>query len=295
MANQPNNESTGRARGIMRVLAARPRASIFGAIVLASTLVVAVIVVTSGGEDNLVLNPEVKSAVEEEVVLDADDATGSPHLVLSEAFDPDANPEARVPGDLGSDADDILEVEEASFEQGSGPYDLVWKVERTEGEPVACINCAFVDERVKRIIKAALDSDAAEGITRIIGLDVTRTLAGDFAGNGWQVEFVVGSSASGYKNGEELATWILANSKEHRVFSLLWRNLLYTEADSCSANLESVMPVEAFPQEVSESDDVSVMRDAGMDRVVVASPSYTPQFEARDGAQFVTGWKATGC
>lgn len=294
MPNETNTESSSLRRRIADSVSQRPRAATLGALIVVAVVAVGLVVILGGGGDSN-LSPGVKSGAEEKKVLDAGDPNGSPHVVLTEAFDPEANPDAKVPDELKKDADEELTVEEASLEAGSGPYDLVWKLKRKKGDPVSCFNCAFVDKRVKTIIKGALESDAAEGITRINGLDITRTAAGDYAGNGWQAEFVVGSTPAGYKNGEEIATWLLGNSKDNHIYSVLWRNLFYNEADSCDAKLESAAPVEPYPQDVSESADAATLRDAGMDRIVVTSPSYFPQFEDRDGAQFVTGWKATGC
>jgi hypothetical protein len=72
----------------------------------------------------------------------------------------------------------------------------------------------------------------------------------------------------------------------------MWQNLLYSHSE-CGTKLLEVAPVEAYP--IAIPANPSAQRDAAMDRVVVASPSYIPQFEDRDGAQFVTGWKASSC
>ena len=294
MTNETNATSAGWKRRIADFVSTRPRVAVLGGLALIAIVFVGALAI-GGNDRQSITGPDVKSAADESEVLAADDTKGSPHVVLTEEFDPEANPERKVPDELKKDADEVLTVEEATFNEGTGPYDLVWKLKRKKGDPVSCINCAFVDKRVKSIINATLESDASEGINQIVGLDVTRTMAGDYSGNGWQVEFVVGSSASGYKNGEELATWLLGHSKDNHIYSVLWRNLFYNESDSCTAELETTSPVEAFPQEISTAENSAMARDAGMDRIVVSSPAYTPQFEDRDGAQFVTGWKATGC
>lgn len=239
--------------------------------------------------------PGVKSAVEETEVLDVDDPQGSPRIVLPEAFDPAVNPDGDVPDDLEDDADEVLDVTEARMVQGGGPYNLVWKVERTDGDPIDCVNCAFVDVRIKKIIADVLRRSSSGDIDSIVGLDPTRTLAGDYSGNGWQVEFVVGRSAAAFTTGEDVAQHLLGTSDKNGVYSVIWQNLLYNNPNACDVDLDRVSPIEVFPLGVDAIDEAGGARDAGLDRVVVSSPDYSPQFENRDGAQFVTGWKATGC
>lgn len=291
------DEPAGMNISFRRVVGALKRRRLVVGVALVAVVAVFAVVVTNRDDSSLSFDPvPPKGATEEESTeLAPDDEEGSPHVVLPDDFDPSTNTERTVPDELRSDSDNALDVKSAKFIDGNGPYELEWKVARKSGDPVSCRNCAFVDERVKLIIKAVLESDIAESVEEIVGLDPTRTLAGDYSGNGWQVEFVVGSGASGYKNGEQIAEWLLKNSRDNKIYSILWRNLLYKEAGKCDAKLAETAPVEAYPQDVPERGDEAAARDAGMDRVVVASPAYEPKFEDRDGAQFVSAWKATGC
>lgn len=226
-----------------------------------------------------------------ETLLAPDDPSGSPHFQLSSDFDPAVNEKKAVPDGMDSDPDGVLEVTSASMVPAGGPLALVWTIVAGDAS-VECVNCALLDVRVKRIIASAIEAGVTDGVTRINGVDPARTLAGDYSGNGWQVEFVVGDSARAQQTGETISAWALAHSSEIHVLSVLWQNLLYG-SDECGRNLEGTPPVEAYPTAVPE--DAASRADAGMDRVIIASPSYVPRFEDRDGAQFLSGWKATSC
>jgi hypothetical protein len=220
-----------------------------------------------------------------------DDPMGSPHFALTSDFDPSVNTTSEVPEELKTDADDILTVRSASFVDGEGPYILDWKLKNGDAT-ISCLNCAMLDARLKTIIAAVLSSGSVEGIEKIVGVEPARTIAGDYSGNGWQVEFVVGTSAKSRKAGEQISAWLLENSVDNKVLSVMWQNLFYSQSE-CGTRLLDVAPVEAYPNAIPETS--SAQRDAAMDRVVAASPSYIPQFEDRDGAQFLTGWKASSC
>jgi hypothetical protein len=224
-------------------------------------------------------------------ILMPDDPMGSPHFALTSDFDPSVNTTSAVPAELKTDADDILTVKSATFVDGEGPYVLNWKLKNGDSN-ISCLNCALLDARVKRIIAAVLASGSADGIDKIVGVEPARTLAGDYSGNGWQAEFVVGASAKSVQAGEKITTWLLENSVDNKVLSVLWQNLLYSSSE-CGNKLLDVPPVEAYPNAIPTTE--SAQRDAAMDRVTVASPTYIPQFEDRDGAQFLTGWKTTSC
>ncbi len=250
-------------------------------------LVVASAFYFRGGSTSIELLPR----GEGEELLSVNDANGSPHFALTSDFDPASNPDKKVPKNLQTDSDDILKVASSKMVEGSGPYSIVWNLEVGD-ETVECVNCAMLDARVKKIVKAVIDAGLIDGVSEIFGVDPARTIAGDYSGNGWQVEFVVGSSAKGQQAGEKIATWILQNSLEQRVFSVMWQNKIYTSG-ACEASLMDVAPVEMYPSSIPNNS--SAQRDAAMDRVSVASPSYAPQFENREGAQFLSGWKATSC
>jgi hypothetical protein len=216
---------------------------------------------------------------------------GSPHFALSSDFDPFSNPEGEVPVGLQKDADGTLSVKSAKFIASEGPYVLDWKLKNGDAD-ISCLNCVMLDLRLRKIIAAVLDSGVAESVEKIVGVEPARTLAGDYSGNGWQIEFVVGTTAKGLLAGEKISSWLLENSSEQKILRVMWQNLLYSEPE-CGKKLIDSAPVEAYPTAIPATP--AAQRDAAIDRVIVASPSYVPQFEDRDGAQFLTGWKATSC
>jgi len=268
-------------------LAQLPRKSQAIGAVIVVALVLVVVIASRGSSEDSTFIP--KGDADE--VLAADDPQGSPHFALTSDFDPSVNTKAEVPEELRTDADGALTVKTASFIAGEGPYVLDWKIKNGDSD-ISCLNCAMLDARLKKVISAVLSSGNAEGIEKIVGVEPARTIAGDYSGNGWQVEFVVGTSAKSRKAGEQIAAWLLENSVENKVLSVMWQNLLYSQSE-CGAKLLDIAPVEAYPTAIPANP--SAQRDAAMDRVVVASPSYIPQFEDRDGAQFLTGWKASSC
>jgi hypothetical protein len=257
------------------------------ALAIVIVIVGAVVFTRGSGEDDLSFIPRGNA----DEVLEVADPKGSPHFALTSDFDPSVNTEAEVPEELRKDAEGLLSVESASFVDGEGPYVLDWKIKNGDSD-ISCLNCAMLDSRLKKIIAAVLSSGSADGIEGIVGVEPARTIAGEYSGNGWQIEFVVGTSAKSRKAGEQISAWILENSVENRILSVMWQNLLYSQSD-CGTQLLDVAPVEVYPSAIPANS--SAQRDAAMDRIVVASPTYIPQFEDRDGAQFLTGWKASSC
>lgn len=259
-----------------------------GVVALVVLLAVATYSLTSGGgSDETVVIPRGDG----EETLAANDPKGSPRFALTDDFDPAQNTDGEVPESFETDVDDVLEVESAEMVESGGPYALVWKIENGN-DTIDCVNCALLDVRLKRVIQAVIDAGLADDVSEIQGVDPMRTVAGDYSGNGWQVEFVVGSSAAGQQAGERISAWLLENSVEQRVLSVMWQNRIHS-AQECSTALLDLSPVEMYPTGIPNS--ASARRDAAMDRVGVASPSYVPQFEDREGAQFLSGWKATSC
>lgn len=260
------------------------------ALVTVAVVVVGVaagVVLTRGNESSDVFIP--RGDGEETLALS--DPAGSPHFALTSDFDPSSNPEKTIPENLQEDSDEILTVESAELVEGEGPYSLVWKIENGD-DTIDCVNCVMLDKRLKSLIKSVVDEGLVDDVTQIFGVDPARTLAGDYSGNGWQVEFVVGSSAKGQQAGDKIASWLLKKSEDQRVLSVMWQNRIYS-APSCGSNLMDVAPVEVYPTAIPNSP--AAKRDAALDRVTAISPTYTPQFENRDGAQFVSGWKASQC
>lgn len=269
----------------LRSMSRRPAAALVGVAVVIGA--VGGFVLTRGGDSEDVFIPRGDS----EETLALSDPAGSPHFALTSDFDPSSNQEKTVPEDLQEDSDEVLTVDSAEFVDSEGPYALVWKIENGD-DTIDCVNCVMLDARLKKIIKSVVDAGLADDVTQIVGADPARTLAGDYSGNGWQVEFVVGNSAKGQQVGDQISNWFLENSVDQKVFSVMWQNRLYSSA-SCGNALIEVAPVELYPSAIPNTS--AAKRDAALDRVMVASPTYAPVFENRDGAQFVSGWKATSC
>ncbi len=185
-----------------------------------------------------------------------------------------------------------------AYEAGDGPSVLVWNFNLEDGL-VPCRNCAYLATRLRNLIGEVLALPSASALDEVVGFDPARTTPGDYAGNGWQVEFVYGTDADGLDAAADLAEWLLDCSDgscrgELLDFShVLWRNRLYASA-GCGEDFGYVAPYEVYPgyeQGTSDAGD----RDAAFDRVIVASPAYRPLWEDRNGAQVLTAYLATGC
>lgn len=258
--------------------------AVVGVVVLVAG-VVFFVVNNSGDEDSAVPRGDADE------VLAPTDPAGSPRFILDESFDPIENSSRSVPRELQTDSEAVLSVSSASFVDGDGPYLLRWNLQVGD-EDIACINCHLLDTRMKQLIKSMIDADVLDGVDEIRGVDVARTLAGDYAGTGWQAEFVVGATARSIQDGERISTWLLTNSRDKKIFSVTWQNMFYSK-NACDSDLISTSPVLAYPTDIGS--DAQSRRDAAMDRVVATSPSYAPVFEDRQGVQVLAGWKATSC
>lgn len=270
-----------------RVSAMSMRARALSVGVAVILLAALAIVVTRGGE-----NSSFTPKGDAEEILGADDPRGNPHILLPDAFNPTVNTKKEVPEEYKGDASGSLTVKSAKFVDGNGPYVLQWKVKVGKYEKVKCNNCLLIAPRLRKLLAEILKLDAAGSIESIQGYDPSRTVAADYLGNGWQMQIIMGNSSNAYKDGDAIAQWLLTNSKDNAVQSVLWQNLLYS-SEECGNDLSSVPPVEAYSQAVGNND--AERADAGIDRVIVSSPEYTPILEDRDGAQFIAGWKTAKC
>lgn len=259
-------------------------ASIAGAVVVVAAVAV---FVTRGSNDSL-LGP--KGDANE--MLTGDDPRGNPHILLPDAFNPAVNTKKEVPDEYKGDASGALTVKSVKFVDANGPFVLQWKVKVGKYEKVKCDNCLLIASRLRKLLAEILKLDAADSIESIQGYDPSRTVAGDYLGNGWQMQIIMGNTSKAFKDGDAIAQWLLRNSKDNAVQGVLWQNLAYS-AEECGNDLSAVAPVEAYSQAVGNTD--AERADAGIDRIIVSSPEYTPILEDRDGAQFIVGWKPTKC
>lgn len=227
-----------------------------------------------------------------------DDPDGSPVPTLF----PEANPGHPDAGIVtaAAKADDsgALSLWSWSYESAAGPSVLVWNFNLEDGL-VPCRNCAYLATRLRNLIAEVLLHPSSYALDEVVGFDPARTTPGDYAGNGWQVEFVYGTDADGLDASADLAEWLLDCTDgscrgELLDFShVLWRNRLYAST-GCGEDFGYLAPYEVYPGYVQGTSDAGD-RDAGFDRVIVASPAYRPVWEDRNGAQVLTGYLETGC
>jgi hypothetical protein len=118
-------------------------------------------------------------------------ALGAPRPILPIEASLESNTARSVSPTLRTDADGVLTVTAASW-VGATPMTLRWTISTATGS-LQCDNCAFVTPKTKRLIKEviAVKLDGS-GIKSIRGLDPMAIKIGQFLGNGWGAEFIVG-------------------------------------------------------------------------------------------------------
>lgn len=224
-------------------------------------------------------------------LLDADLAAANEEIVYPSAIIPSANPDRQVPAELATDQTSNLSVASAELRDGNGVYELVWILDNG----VPCVNCAFVETRVRAIIAAVMAQPFASGISEVRGADPSRRAAADYAGRGWQADFVMASPEAG----DQLYAFITScegescRSGDLKVGEVIWQNKVVQSA-ACGNDLGAVVPNDAFPVSIDEIPAGSAA-DAGLDRVIVASPSFRPVLRADGDGFVVAGWNETGC
>lgn len=224
-------------------------------------------------------------------LLDADLAAANDIIVFPSAIDPASNPDRVVPSDLATDTSEALTVASAELSDSNGVYELVW----TLSNGVKCVNCAFVEPRVRKIIASVMEQPFASSITEVRGADPSRTAAADYAGRGWQAEFLVSST----EVGDQIVAYVTTcetdscRSKDLHIGEVIWQNKVL-ESATCGDDLSKVASAEAFPLPLAEIP-ASAAADAGIDRVIVASPAYRPILKDSDDGFVVSGWNETGC
>lgn len=220
----------------------------------------------------------------------ADDASANTLVEFPSELSPARNPDGLVPDGLRSDTEAILDVVSAEMVPSNGAYELVWTLDNG----VRCVNCAFVEPRVKAIIADVLGQSFGDSISEVRGADPSRIAAADYAGRGWQAEFVTDR-----ETGDQIVAYVTACSSdacrpaELRIGELIWQNKAYTSA-RCGDDFDDLSGTDAYAYSLEELP-ASVFASAGIDRVVIASPAYRPVLRADDGGFVVDGWIETGC
>lgn len=235
------------------------------------------------------------------------DVAGSPRPVLPAEASITSNATKAVGTTLRTDSDGILTVTAAEWVGTSTPMTLRWTI---AGKP--CDNCAFLSTTAKKAVKALLAANfAGSGITSIRGFDPTVVGVGQFQGNGWGFEVLIGDSTSlaAQKTGNAVRDWVLGctgdtastcKNVDLGIGELRWKNQVWAVAD-CTSALQNggpkmlVADVSKLLKGASADTAALVRQRAAIDRVVVATPTYRPVFASTGDARALTGYASTGC
>jgi hypothetical protein len=224
------------------------------------------------------------------------DGVGVRPTLFAEANPSDAN--AGVVSDTHSvDDSGRLEIASAKFVDGNGPKDLIWSLTTDDGE-IECKNCAYLVTRLRTLIAEVLDTPVGGKVKSIVGWEPSRSNPGDFSGYGEQVEFVFANDRDGNFAAQALSNWLLNCDETCRASDLsfsdvVWNNLLWSSR-GCGQDMATVVPNVLYAG-FESGKSAEADRDAGIDRVIVASPLHRPFFEERDGLQVMVAWQVTGC
>lgn len=239
--------------------------------------------------------------------LASSDVAGSPRPVLPAEASISSNAAKTVGAALRTDADGVLTVSAAEWVGTATPLTLRWTV---SGK--ACDNCAFLSVSAKKVVKALLAANlAGSGITGVRGFDPTVVGVGQYQGNGWGFEVLIGDSASaaGQKTGNAIRDWALGctgdtastcRNVDLGIGELRWKNQVWSVAD-CTSALQNGGPrmlladVSKLLKGASADTAALVRQRAAIDRVVVGVPSYRPVFASSGDARALTGFASTGC
>lgn len=239
--------------------------------------------------------------------LASTDPLGSPRVILPAEASATTNAAKTVSAQYATDAAGILSVTKAEWVGTSTPMTLRWTV-----GGIACDNCAFLSAGSKKIVKSllALKVDGS-GIKSMRGVDPAATGLGQFAGNGWSVEAIVGDpgSVATAAAGNSILNWALACSGgtastcrnvDLGIGELRWKNEIWTVAD-CTSALQNGGPrmliadVKSQLKGASAEAAALVRQRAALDRVVLSAPLYRPVFATSGNTKTLTGFASTGC
>ena len=242
--------------------------------------------------------------------LASDDALGSPRPTLPTEASLELNAARAVSTALRTDASSVLTVSAASW-VGATPMILRWTI-ATPGGSLQCDNCAFLTTKVKRIIKeVAATTLGGSGIISIRGLNPTATRVGQFTGNGWGVEFLVGppGNADAATTGNSIRDFILSctgatastcKNVTLGAAELKWKNQVWSTSNCISAlrnggPRQLIEGVSATLKGATAENAALIRERAALDRVVIGSPIYRPVFSTSGTTRTLTGFASTGC
>ena len=233
------------------------------------------------------------------------DPLGAPRPALPTEASLTANAAKAVGASYRTDA--VLNVTAAEWIGSATPLTLRWTV---SGKP--CDNCAFLSASAKKVVKALLAANlAGSGITGVRGLDPTAVGVGQYQGNGWGFEVLIGdpASAEAQKTGNAIRDWVLNCSGDTAstcrnvdlgIGELRWKNQIWSVAD-CTSALQNGGPKILLADATkllkgANAETASLVRQrAAIDRVAIATPSYRPVFASSGDARALTGFASTGC
>ncbi len=280
-----------------------------GGLVAGVCLVAVVVVSGCGGDGGPVVrstattSPPVAVPVPVDVpvvTIPLSDPAGSPVPSLVPEADP-GHADAGIvrPSSRVNSLTNSMSLASWRFAPGDGPSVLEWTITDGDGGSWTCQNCFYLPARLQGVVSEVLGMPIADHLDDIMGWEPARTQPGDYAGNGWQVEFVFGADADGGNAAQGLVTWLMGcpdgtcTADVQRVSDVVWNNRLWSSA-GCGQDMATVAAQVLYPGYVAGSSAAGD-RDAGIDRVIVASPAYRPMFENRNGALFMSSWQSTGC
>lgn len=241
------------------------------------------------------------------IYLATTDVAGAPRPALPAEASITTNASKIVGNSYKSDADGVLTVSAAEWTGTTTPLTLRWTV---NGK--SCDNCAFLSASTKKVVKALLAANlAGSGIAGIRGLDPTAVGVGQYQGNGWGFEVLIGDPAStdAQKTGNAIRDWALncsgatastCRNVDLGIGELRWKNQIWSVAD-CTSALQNggprILLADATKLLKGASADTAnlVRQRAAIDRVVFATPTYRPVFASSGDARALTGFASTGC
>jgi len=239
--------------------------------------------------------------------LASTDPLGAPRIVLPAEASVTGNASKAVSAQYATDSAGVLAVTKAEWVGTSTPMTLRWTV-----GGIACDNCAFLSTGSKKIVKSllALKVDGS-GIKSIRGVDPSAVGLGQFSGNGWSIEAVVGDpgSVATAATGNSILNWALSCSGNTAstcrnvdlgIGELRWKNEIWTVAD-CTSALQNGGPrmliadVKSQLKGATAETAALVRQRAALDRVVLSAPLYRPVFATSGNTKTLTGFASTGC
>ena len=242
--------------------------------------------------------------------LASTNALGAPRPILPIEASFESNTARSVSSTLRTDADGVLTVTAASW-VGVTPMTLRWIISTATGS-LQCDNCAFVTPKTKRLIKevTAVKLDGS-GIKSIRGLDPMAIKIGQFLGNGWGAEFIVGEPGDieAGATGNAIRNLLLSctgtaaatcKNVSLGVAEMKWKNQVWATSN-CTSALRNGGPRQLIDRMSTVLKGVSVETAAlvkqrsALDRVVVGLPAYRPVFSNSGTTRTLTGFASTGC